>query len=1802
MNRKRKKYFHKVLTILLTAILASGILYSPEMARAATYTFVQTDWSGGSSGSTAVHPTNQTGWTMYSSASTTIGASANLKLNTNISSVTQTDNGTTSTGFNLTGRSLSQTEIIGTGDNASVKLSQEAVYGSGADGAITISTTTNINTQAIASGRTCADGINYNVYSLNATSAEITYTVGSGCLSANDKVLLINLRGNAYYGSNGYYGNVGNYEILTVQSIDVDADTNAKILTFTGSKTKYYGDGTDRNDDNIGTTSGKQKVILQRVPQYTNVTVQNNGSLTASAWDDKKGGVLAFYASGAVDVQTGASINMQGMGYRGTYNTATGTQGESRPNIGKVTTNRNDGGGGGHTDAQSCAYAGGGGYGTAGETKSGQGGIAYGDVNLTKLFLGSAAGKSNSNPGSNGGGIIYISASSTNISGTINNKSQNAPNAWTAMGAGGSVYLKGGSLTLGSNLVLATQGTGGGTDDCSGVAAYGGAGRIHLKSNNISGTTNPAAVSSSLPAAQYYSSGVFTSGVIDFSNNAGYNTLTYVSSTPANTSLTIDIRAGSTDSPDANWTSWQTNVASGADISSLGAKRYFQYRANLSATDTGVTPSLDSVTINFPVYELSGSLISSAYNSGDSNNAIGSINWDEDASLPTSTTATVFLRTASSSDGLGSGTWYDFTSTSTGCSKNVGSVSCPALALPSALKDSSNDQWWQYKLTLTSDGVNTATVAEVRIQYVVNAPPEFNPIFGTNGVSVSQIASSTDANWGKVWIQYAVRDPDTNTGSSTPGYVTPSFEYNLGSGWTAIGSQYLAAGDADNKAVSSSTYVTHSATWDAKTQTAGNYSASAQVRVTVNDNEPVNNTTSTASASFILDTKNPVASSTLNVASGTISINLSDNSNIEYRLSNNSDFSGANWTTVGANSTSTTLSWTAVGVYPTVYINTRDIYSNVVTSTVVAPSAPANLNIKDVSNVNSGEYQEFISWSVYSATSSASFVNYKLYRSTDSVNYSLLTTITDVNVNYYRDNNVASSTTYYYKATIADADGDISNYSEVVNDLVDGQGGTDNTAPTISNVSSTVQATWTRITWTTDELANSEINYSASSTAYNLTASSTSYLTSHEITLSGLTPNTLYYYRVKSTDVVNNLRTNDNNGAGYSFTTSGGPIISDVAIRAATDNSATITWNTNKAANSYVVYSTNLNNLKNNTSVSEVGSSTLVSNSPYQHLVTLTGLNSRTTYYYYVKSTDSDNNTASDNNAGNYYNFNTTYDTKAPVISNVSVPIITKDSVIILWQTDELATGQAEYGGSAGSYTNTTNIDSTLSIYHTATVTGLSQTTKYYFRVKSKDAENNEGLSTESDFTTSDANTVIITVNVGGGGGSSVVQDTAPPDISGISIADITPFGATINFNTSEETVGFVNYGRTLSYELSAGDSQWATSHSIKLVGLRLGTGYNFVVKAMDKAGNTTTSENQNFTTKFIAEALESLRKIENIEQFQEEIEKTIESILPSVVPPYVGKPEVVDVTENSAIIKWKTNVNSFSAVALVSEEQYDPNKENPYIFEFSDTNKKVREHSILATGLTSNTKYHFTAKSFSLPQAIGRSADATFITKAAAIQARVFDVKNNSFRVVWSTEEPSTSIAETKNLADGSIIRKTDEAKRTYHDIIVENLAPGTAYEIKVSGYNEKGNLIEGGAAMKIITSRDISPPVISNLKIDNALVPGRTDRAQSVISWRTDEPATSIVEYGEGTGKVDEELSNKISITDSFVQNHTVIVSALKPGILYRIKIGSTDVAGNKTISPARTVIMPKQAESIVDIVIKNFEETFQFLKNLR
>ncbi|MFA6586305.1 MAG: hypothetical protein WCS86_04090, partial [Candidatus Paceibacterota bacterium] len=97
------------------------------------------------------------------------------------------------------------------------------------------------------------------------------------------------------------------------------------------------------------------------------------------------------------------------------------------------------------------------------------------------------------------------------------------------------------------------------------------------------------------------------------------------------------------------------------------------------------------------------------------------------------------------------------------------------------------------------------------------------------------------------------------------------------------------------------------------------------------------------------------------------------------------------------------------------------------------------------------------------------------------------------------------------------------------------------------------------------------------------------------------------------------------------------------------------------------------------------------------------------------------------------------------------------------------------------------------------------------------------------------------------------------------------------------------------------------------------------------------------------------------------------------------------------------------------------------------------------------------------------------------------------------------------------------------------------------------------------------------------------------------TDEPATSVVNYAEGSGSVNAPLSNRQEKLE-YTLNHVVILTSLKAGTVYRFALESTDGAGNTAKPPTRTIVTPQQTASIMDIIFKNFDDTFKFMNNIK
>ena len=399
----------------------------------------------------------------------------------------------------------------------------DTTYGNGADGAITVASTKNIYTDAIASGRTCADAIGYAVTAVGSNYATAAATPAAGCLAVGDEVLLINLQG----ANASNLANVGHYETFRITSV------SGATIYFSPNKTLSYGN--NGGDANIGISGATNKVNIYRIPNYTDVTINNGADLTSTAWGGVGNGVLAFKAKGTLTVN--GRINMSARGFSGgaTESCGEGQDFESNryhlgtyPIGGGGWAMRNNGNGG--CSANTGGGGGGGaGYGASGSNgtkgfayqagsppagfNSGSGlgyaGGTYGAANLTVLNFGAGGGGGGygacggaGGTGGTGGGIIYIFAKNL----TLNNANAiynvggqgecSAGGGAGGAGAGGSVYLKVKTANIGTNMIQANGGAtktlcGWSPDAWAGNGGAGGAGRVAIYyKNSVTGSAN----------------------------------------------------------------------------------------------------------------------------------------------------------------------------------------------------------------------------------------------------------------------------------------------------------------------------------------------------------------------------------------------------------------------------------------------------------------------------------------------------------------------------------------------------------------------------------------------------------------------------------------------------------------------------------------------------------------------------------------------------------------------------------------------------------------------------------------------------------------------------------------------------------------------------------------------------------------------------------------------------------------------------------------------------------------------------------------------------------------------------------------------------------------------------------------------------------------------------------------------------------------------------------------------------------------------------------------------------------------
>ena len=224
--------------------------------------------------------------------------------------------------------------------------------------------------------------------------------------------------------------------------------------------------------------------------------------------------------------------------------------------------------------------------------------------------------------------------------------------------------------------IYSTSSGTGGTNDLTGLSGIGRYVRIYgtVRATKWGYSLWEVSVFGTIPTSQSYVS----SGSVTESYDAGaavdWSALTPVSSLPSGTNITYQAR---TSTDNTNWSAWNS------DITQVASTRYIQVQANLSTTNTSVTPTLNSLTLGYdlisPTPTMTLTATPSTINSGQSS----VLTW-------TSTNATSCTA---------SGAWSGSKATS-------GSVSTGALSTPGTLT---------YSLSCTGSGgtANASTTLTV---------------------------------------------------------------------------------------------------------------------------------------------------------------------------------------------------------------------------------------------------------------------------------------------------------------------------------------------------------------------------------------------------------------------------------------------------------------------------------------------------------------------------------------------------------------------------------------------------------------------------------------------------------------------------------------------------------------------------------------------------------------------------------------------------------------------------------------------------------------------------------------------------------------------------------------------------------------------------------------------------------------------------------------------------------------------------------------------------------------------------------
>ncbi len=728
-------------------------------------------------------------------------------------------------------------------------------------------------------------------------------------------------------------------------------------------------------------------------------------------------------------------------------------------------------------------------------------------------------------------------------------------------------------------------------------------------------------------------------------------------------------------------------------------------------------------------------------------------------------------------------------------------------------------------------------------------------------------------------------------------------------------------------------------------------------------------------------------------------------------------------------------------------------------------------------------------------------------------------------------------------------------------------------APVLSAIhAAQVQQTAATISWSTDTISDSQVNYGLTSAYGSSTVLDGTQVTAHAQGLTGLTLNTTYHFQVMSRDAAGQLVTSPD----QTFTTAPlPPAISAVQSSQIDANDATITWTTDTASDSQVQYGL---------TTTYGGLSPLATALVSSHSVILSGLTPNTTYHFSVLSRDAFGQLSTSPD----FVF-ATPNPPPPVISAVQATALTQTGATITWTTSTPTSSQVDYG-STTAYGSSTTLDPTLVTSHSQTITGLTLNTTYHFQVLGSDQIAQQAVSADASFTTLPAAPVLSAVS------ASVTSATA----------------ATITWNTDTAASSVVNYGPTTAYGSTSQAAALTAAHSIGLTGLAPNTTYHFQVQSTDGFGQTTSAADATFTTPLPpppaisavtatatsataatiawttdaaatsqvnygtttaygssttkdptlatshSQGLTGLApnttyhaQVISVDAYgQQSTSPDITVTTPKPPPAVISNVQVSGITNTAATVSWTTDIASSSQV------NYGPT--TTYGSSTSLDPTAVTSHAQTITGLTPGQTYHFQVASTDSYAQVSTSIDGSFATIPSApviSNAQATAISNGGATITWTTSTPASSQVNYGTTTAYGSTTALDPTMRTAHAQPLTGLTPSTTYHVQVASTDAYGQ--QSVSADFTFTTLPL-PPAISNVQA-SALT-----ASTATITWTTSTASTSQVNYG-----VTPSYGTSTAADPTLVTTHSQTVTGLAAVTTYHFQVVSTDGFGQTSPS---------------------------------